>query len=135
MNLEHEARVIVETAAERGRELHGAHIDAAGGEKAGAGLEQIDGRAERELRVGGQRAQFGGGFVGTAAYGEEAFDQRARFARQPGAGAERRLFQKPFGDFADRAAADRRDAGDRKQIGDQIMRGLRIRTPSAASTP
>ena len=47
-------------------------------------------------------------------------------ARQLGAGAERRLFEEAVGDLADRAAADRVDAGDRQQIGDQRMRGLRI---------
>ena len=51
-------------------------------------------------------------------------------------GAERRLLQKALGDLADRAAADRADAGDRQQVGDQRVRGLRDRSrPSAASTP
>ena len=43
-----------------------------------------------------------------------------------GRGAERRLFEEAVGDLADRAAADGGDAGDRQQIGDQRMRGLRI---------
>ena len=70
--------------------------------------------AERELGVGGERAQLGRGLVGIAGDGEEALDQRARLARQRGAGAERRLFEEAVGDLADRAAADRVDAGDRQ---------------------
>ena len=46
--------------------------------------------------------------------------------RQARARAERRLFEKAVGDLADRAPADRADAGDREQIGDQRVRALRI---------
>ncbi len=73
-----------------------------------------------------QRAQCGGGLVGIALNREKALDQRAHVARQLGADAERGLFEEAVGDFADRAAADRVDAGDRQQIGDQRMRALRI---------
>ncbi len=47
-------------------------------------------------------------------------------ARQAGACAERGLFEKAVRDLADRTAADRRDAGDREQVRDQRMRGLRV---------
>ena len=128
VQLEHEAGVVVEAAAEPGRELDRPHIDAARGEKAGAGLEQIERRRQRELGVGGERAQFAGGFVGIAAHGEEALDQRARLARQPRSGAERRLFEEALGDLGDRAAADRFDAGNGEKVGDEMMRRLRVGT-------
>ena len=79
-----------------------------------------------EIGVGRERAQFAGGFVGIAAHRQEAFDQGAGLARQPRAGAERRLLQKAFGDLGHGAAADGSDAGDREQIGDEMMRRLRI---------
>ena len=41
--------------------------------------------------------------------------------------AERGLFEEAVGDLADRAAADRVDAGNRQEIGDQRVRALRIR--------
>ena len=103
-----------------------ADIDAARGEEAGAGLEEVERGRKRKVGVGGKRAQFAGGFVGIAAHGEEAFDQGAGLARQPCAGAERRLLEEALGDLADRAAADRRDAGDRQKIGDERMRRLGI---------
>ena len=52
--------------------------------------------------------------------------KRARRFRQGGRRAERGLLQEAVGDFADRAAADGGDAGDRQQVGDQRVRGLRI---------
>ena len=81
---------------------------------------------EAELGVGGERAQLDRGLVGIAGDAEEALDQRARLARQRGRRAERRLFEEALGDLADRAAADRGDAGDRQQVGDQRVRGLRV---------
>ena len=59
---------------------------------------------------------------------EKFFDHRPRLARQCGRSAERRLLEEALGDLADRAAADGVDAGDRHQVGDQRMRGLRIGT-------
>ena len=106
--------------------MDGADIHAACGEKAGAGLEQIERRRERKVGVGGERAQFAGGFVRIAAHGEEAFDQGAGLARQPRAGAERRLFEEALRDLRHGAAADRRDPGDRQKVGDEMMRRLRI---------
>ena len=126
MQLEHEAGVVVEAAAERGGETDARDIDAARGEEAGAALEQVERGIERDPRLAGERAQRGGGLVRIAADGEEI----ARSARaSPAAarsGAERRLFEEAIGDLADRAAADRGDAGDRQQIGDQRMRRLRV---------
>ena len=126
MQFEHEAGVIVEAAAEIGGEFDGAHVDAAGGQKAGARFEQIERRAERDFGVGRERAQFARRIVRIAGDRQEALDQRAGLARQPRRRIERRLFEETVGDFGDRAAADRGDAGDREQIGDQMMRRLRI---------
>ena len=126
MQLEHEAGVVIEAAAERRGEMDRAHVDAARGKKAGARLEQIERRRKRELGVGGERAQFAGGFVRIAAHGEEALDQRAGLARQPRSGAKRGLFEKALGDLGDGTAADRGDAGDGEKIGDEMMRRLGI---------
>ena len=126
MQLEDKAGVIIEATAEGGRELDAAHINTARGKQAGAALEQVERRVERELGVAHKRAQLGGRLAGTAADGEKALDQRARLLRQRGLRAERCLFEKAVGDLADRAAADGGNAGDRQQIGDQRMRGLRI---------
>ena len=46
--------------------------------------------------------------------------------RQRGLRAERGLLEEAVGDLADRAAADRRDAGDREEIGDERMRRLGV---------
>ena len=126
VQLEHEAGVVIEPAPERGRELDARDLDALRGEKAGAALEQVERGGEIDLRFGGERAQRVGGFVRIAADREKLLDQRARRARQAGACAERRLFEEAVRDLADRASADRRDAGDRQQIGDERVRGLRI---------
>src|SRR5882724_12375249 len=56
VQLEHEARVVVEAAAEGGREPDAAHVDAARGQKAGAALEQIERRVELERTILGDRA-------------------------------------------------------------------------------
>ena len=126
VQLEHEAGVVVEAAAEGGGELDAADVDAARGQKAGAALEQIERGIERDLGVAGKGAQLGRGLVGIAADGEEFLDQRARLPRQRGLRPERRLLEKAIGDLADRAPADGGDAGDREQVGDQRMRGLGI---------
>src|SRR5262245_56719235 len=42
VQLEHEARVVVEAAAEGGRELDAANVDATCGQKTNAALEQIE---------------------------------------------------------------------------------------------
>ncbi len=84
-----------------------AHVDAAGGEKAGARLEQIERGTERNRGIGGERAQFAAASSGLPRDRQEALDQRAGLARQPRSGAERGLLEKAVGDFGDRAAADR----------------------------
>ncbi len=126
MQLEHEAGVIVEAAAEGGREPDASDVDPARGEKAGAALEQVERGIERDLGVAGKGAQLGRGCVGIAADGEEFLDQRAGLPRQRGLRAERRLLEKAVGDLADRAPADRGDAGDREQVGDQRMCRFRV---------
>ena len=126
MQLEHEAGVVVEAAAERGRELDARDIDAARGEEAGAALEQVERGSERDLGFGRERAKLGGGFVGIARHRQKFFDQGAGLARQRVGGAERGLLEEALGDLADRAAADRADAGDREQVGDQRARAFRI---------
>ena len=126
MQLEHEAGVVVEAAAERGGEPDAADVDAARGQKAGAALEQIERAVERDAGVLGERPQLGRRLVGLARDGEEPLDQRAGLPRQRRLHAHGRLLEKAVRDLADRAAADRADAGDREQIGDQRMRGARI---------
>ncbi len=74
VQFEDEAGVVIETAAERGGEMYGADVDALGGKKAGAGLEQIDRGPKREVGVGGECAQFCGCLVWNAAHRKEAFD-------------------------------------------------------------
>src|SRR5262245_9846232 len=126
MQLEYEAGVVVEAAAEGGGETDAPDIDAARGKKTGAALEAVERGIERDLVIAREGAQLGGRLVGIAADGEECFDQRARRLRQRGLRPERRLLEKAVGDLADRAAADRADAGDREQVGDQRVRGLGI---------
>ena len=126
VQLEHEAGVVVEAAAEGGGEADARDVDAARGQEAGAALEQVERGIERDLGVARERAQLGRRFVGIARDGEEALDQRARLLRQRGLRAERRLLEEAVGDLADRAAADRADAGDRQEIGDERVRGARI---------
>src|SRR5205807_5165838 len=104
----YEAGVIVEPAAERGRELDARDLNALRCEKAGAALEQIERGGKIEPRFRCQRAQRVGSFVRIAADREKLLDQRARRARQPGGRAERGLFEKAVRDLADRTTADRR---------------------------
>ena len=126
MQLEHEAGVVVEAAAERGRELDARNVDAARGEEAGAALEQVERRRERDFGLGRERAKLRGGLVGIARHRQEPFDQGAGLARQRVGGAERGLLQKALGDLTDRATADRADTGDREKIGDQRARAFGI---------
>ena len=95
--------------------------------KPGAALEQVERGVERDLRRRAQRrASSAAASSGSPRDGEEFFDQRAGLPRQRGLRAERRLLEKTVGDLADRASADRGDAGNREEIGDERMRGLRV---------
>ena len=108
MQFEHEAGVVVEAAAERGREADALDVDAARGEKAGAAFEQIERRRRASSLASAASARSSRrGLVGIAGDGEEALDQRARLARQRGRRAERRLFEKAVGDLADRCGRRR----------------------------
>ena len=135
VQLEHEAGVVVEAAAERGREADAGDVDAARRQKAGAALEQVERGIEREVGVARERAQLGRRRVGIAADRREIVSISARVSlRQRALRAERRLLEEAVGDLADRAPADRGDAGDREQIGDQRMRapsGRSRRAPPA----
>src|SRR4029453_10110658 len=91
--------------------------------------KEIERTVELELAVGGDRAQLGRGLVGIARDREEALDQRARLLRQRGLRAERRLLEEAVRDLAHGTSADRADAGDREQIGDQRARALRVGAP------
>ena len=84
------------------------HIDAARGQEAGAALEQVERGIERDLAVGGERAQFGGGLVRIAGDGRET-SRSARASRRGSALAapKRGLLEETLGDLADGAAADR----------------------------
>ena len=126
MQFEDETGVVVEAAAEGGGETDRAHVDAAGGEEAGARFKEINRRGERNFGVGGERAQFAGSFIGIAGKRQETFDQRAGLAWQARRRIERGLFEEAVGDLGHRAAADGGDAGDRKQIRDEVMRRLGI---------
>ncbi len=64
--------------------------------------------------------------IGRAGDREKPLDQRAGLARQRVGGAELGLLDETVGDLADGAAADRADAGDRQQIGDERMGRLGI---------
>ena len=102
-------------------------FDAARGEKAGAGFEQIERRHPSEILASAASARNSA----AASSGSPAIDRKrsisARVSRGSRVGAfSADLFEKAVGDLGDRAAADRGDAGDRQQIGDQMMRGLRI---------
>src|SRR5215467_12575363 len=57
VQLEHEARVVVEAAAEGGRELDAANVDATRGQEAGAALEQIERGVKLQRAIFGNRAQ------------------------------------------------------------------------------
>ena len=104
-----------------------ADVDAARGEEAGAALEQVERRRRASSLASRASARSSAAASsGSPLMARKLLDQRARLARQPGAGAERRLLEEAVGDLADRAAADRGDAGDRQEIGDQRVRALRI---------
>ncbi len=130
MQLEDKARVIVDAAAERGRKFDRTHVDAARDEKSGPGLEQVECRsecpAERDLGVGRKLAQFTCRLVGIALQRQEALDQRAGLARQPRRCIDRRLLEETIGDLGDRTAADGSNAGDREEVGDEMMRGFGV---------
>ena len=79
VQLEHEAGVVVEPAAERGREPDARDIDAARGEKAGAALEQVERGVEIELGVAREAcAARAAASSGSPRDREELLDQRAR---------------------------------------------------------
>ena len=101
-------------------------VDAARRQKSGAAFEQVERRVERNAGIARKRAQIGGGFIGIASDREEPLDQAAGLRRQRGTAAERRMLEETIGDLADGAPADRADAGDRQEIGDERVRGVRI---------
>ena len=125
MQLEFEAGVVIEPAAERGGKPHEPGVDAARGHEADAAFELIDGGCEIELGVGGERTQLRHRFIRIARDREEALDDVERVARQRAA-LQRRLFEEAVGDFGNRASADIGGAGDRHQVGDQRQRRLAV---------
>lgn len=125
MQFEFEAGVIVEAASERGRKARLLHVDAARGHEADPAFELVDGSAEVELRVRGERAEFGDGIVGIARDRQEALEHGDRLARQRAA-LQRRLLQETVGDLGRGAAPDIGGAGDRHQIGDEGERSLAV---------
>src|SRR5262245_705459 len=98
MQLEHEARVVVEATAEGGREFDAPHVDTARSQEAGAALEQVERAVELERAVLRDRTQLCRRFVGVSRDGEEALDQRAGLAWQRGLGAERGLLEEAIRD-------------------------------------
>ena len=125
VQLEFEAGVVIEPAAERGREACQPGVDAARGHEADAAFELIDRSRQVEFCVGRQGAQLRNGFIGIARDRKKALDDVERVARQR-ATLQRRLFEKAVGDFGDRAAADIGGAGDRHQVGHQRQRRLAV---------
>ena len=125
MQLELEARIIVEAAPERGGKARRAGIDAACGHEADAALERIDGRGDVEFCVSGERPQPRDRIVGVARDRKESLDQIERVAGQ-GAALQGRLFQETVGDLRNRSPADIGGAGDRHQIGHQRQRRLAV---------
>src|SRR5262245_28464201 len=126
MNFEYEAGVIIDAAAERGREVRARDIDSLCGQKSGATFEKINGRTERDAAFLGKRAQLGGGRVRIAGDVQEALDHYSGRFGQARAAAERRLFEKAVGDLPDSAPAHGGDAGNRQEIGDERVRGAKI---------
>ena len=125
VQLEFEAGVIIEPAAERGGKPRELGVDAARGHEADAAFELIDGGCEIELGVGGERTQLRDRFIGVARDREEALDDRERVARQRAA-LQCRLFEEAVGDFGNRPSTHIGGAGDRHQVGDQRQRRLAV---------
>ena len=128
VQLEHEAGVIVEAAAEACGEFDRVHVDAARGEEAGPGLEQIERAVERNLGVGCEVAQLARRFVGIAGDREEALDQGARFARQPESARSKAPPVRGNGRQSQRRRRPPTAAmpAIEQQIHDQVMRFLRV---------
>ena len=89
-------------------------------------LSNRSSRVERELGVAREGAQLGGGRVGSPPMARNRSISARISCGSERLRAERSLLQEAIGDLADRAAADRGDAGDRKQVGHQRVRGLGI---------
>jgi hypothetical protein len=83
VQLENHAGIVVEAAAEGGREADASHVDAARGKKADARFERLERRVESDAGLGGERAQVGGGFVGIAADAPSSACSRKRSAISP----------------------------------------------------
>src|SRR5476649_918654 len=96
VQLEHDASVVIDTAAETGGKPDACNIDAARGDKASAVFKQFNFAAKCNLGIGGKSAQCGGRLVGAAGNRKEAFDQCAHLLRQRGGGAKRGLFEEAF---------------------------------------
>ena len=122
MRLEHEAGVIFEVAHEGGAEAGLLDRHAPGGDEAVAAFERVERGAQVELRGAGQAPKLDRRLVGIARNREESFEHGAllRFDRLPR--AQRGLLEKPVGDLARAAPADRVDARDRQEILDQRLR-------------
>ena len=124
VNLEDEAGVVVEPAAEIGGEGEAAEIDAVLPKILGARLEGVDRLADVELLAAGERAERRQRLVGCAGEGEEAVEHLRRAGAVPGASGKARLFEEAVGDLARAAAADGADAGKRQQVLDHAVRGV-----------
>ena len=97
-DLEDRAGVVVEVAAEGGREGERGDVDAARGDEAGARVEGVERRGEIEPRFRRERAQLRRGGVGIAGDGDDSAPARAAPRRgcrhrprpRPGRGSARR---------------------------------------------
>ena len=121
MRLEHEAGVIVEVAHKGGAKADILDSRPPGGDEAVAHLEGVKRRGEVEPGGLGQAPKRDRRLVGIAGNGEERFQHRALLGCDRLARPQRSLLEKPVGDLAGAAPADRLDAGDRQKILDQRL--------------
>ena len=81
-HLEHEARVVLEVAAELGGELRARQIDAGLGDEFEPALEGIEARGDVDAASAHELAELGRGLACRGFHGNEFFDQRGGLARQ-----------------------------------------------------
>ena len=120
VDVEHEAVVIAEAAAEAGGVVQRREVDPERGDGGDARLEAVDGGAERRPVADalGEHVEAGDAFVdgevaaAVVLHGHEVGDGGDGVGRHAVGGGEHRLFEHPLGDLAGGAAADRPDAGN-----------------------
>ena len=119
--LEHEAGVVLEIAAELGGELGVVEIDAGLAQQVETAAEGIEPAGEIELAAAHQVFDVAGRSLGRPLHGDVALDQRRacllgerRLARVG------RVREQPLGDLGQRARADQLDAGLVEVVADDV---------------